>query len=153
MHFFHIFKGFFVCFRTAPLAFGSSEAKSWIGAIAASLCHSCSNSEWPQTGQSMHGHFELVGGLMKDTSQDHTNLQNQVLWVCGVAPSCHGGAWVKGSALSLSSFQRSSPRPMRGEQVFLFCHAFWGLERAWFNFEKFWDPPEAHLWDAGHRAA
>ena len=46
--------GFFVClffvfvfclFRAAPVAYGGSQARGWIGAVATSLCHSNTGSE------------------------------------------------------------------------------------------------------------
>ena len=41
---------FFCLFRATPMAYGSSQARGWIGATAASLCHSNTGSEpclWP----------------------------------------------------------------------------------------------------------
>jgi len=35
---------FFFLFRATPLAYGSSQARGWIGAAAASLCHKHSNT-------------------------------------------------------------------------------------------------------------
>ena len=35
---------FFACFRASPAAYGSSQARVWIGAAAAGVCHSHSNA-------------------------------------------------------------------------------------------------------------
>ena len=46
--FYFIWFFFFVCvfclFRAAPMAYGSSQARGQSGAIAAGLCHNCSNA-------------------------------------------------------------------------------------------------------------
>ena len=39
-----IYSFFLVFFRAAPLAYGSSQARGGIGAVAAGLCHNHSNS-------------------------------------------------------------------------------------------------------------
>ena len=38
-----LFIYFFCHYRSAPMAYGSSQVRGWIGAIATSLCHSHSN--------------------------------------------------------------------------------------------------------------
>ena len=43
-HFFSLFLSFFLLFRAAPKAYGSSQARSRIRDVAASLCHSHSNA-------------------------------------------------------------------------------------------------------------
>ena len=51
---------FFLFFRAAPETYGSSQARAWIGAIAAGLCHSHSNAgsriqAEPATSTTAHG--------------------------------------------------------------------------------------------------
>ena len=41
---FHLKKIFFFSFRSAPMAYGSSQARDQIGAAVASLCHSNSDT-------------------------------------------------------------------------------------------------------------
>ena len=40
----HVIFFFFFFFRAAPLAYGSSQARGWIGTAATGLCHSHSNA-------------------------------------------------------------------------------------------------------------
>ena len=58
---------FFVCFclfRAAPTAYGSSQARSWIGPVAARLCHSHSNARslthWGRPGIEPESSWMLV---------------------------------------------------------------------------------------------
>ena len=57
---------FFLLFRAAPVAYGSSQARGWIGAAAGSLCHSHSNvgSElclWPHGDAGSLSHWARPG--------------------------------------------------------------------------------------------
>ena len=45
----------FCLFRAAPAAYGTSQARGWIGAIAAGLCHSYSNTDLSCVHKLHHG--------------------------------------------------------------------------------------------------
>ena len=51
-----LFFFFFLLFRTIPEAYGSSQARGQIGAVAADLCHSHSNTRSEPSASYTAGH-------------------------------------------------------------------------------------------------
>ena len=78
--FYQLFSFFFLLFRATPTAYGSSQARGRIGAVAAGLCHSHSNTgsltHWARPGIEPSSSWILVGF---NTTEPYGNSSNGLL--------------------------------------------------------------------------